>query len=60
MKVKTILISALVLAVGISIFYFVPMSAANDRRTSVYTPPQNGVTAVRYTSDRFALAPIQW
>lgn len=60
MKLKTTLISALILAVGISIFYFVPQSAANDRRTSVYTPPQNGATAVRYTSDRFALAPIHW
>ena len=60
MKVKTILVSALIIAVGASLIYFVPMSAANDKRTSVYNPPQNGVTAVRYTSDRFRLVPLQW
>lgn len=60
MKVKTILVSALIIAVGASLIYFVPMSAANDKRTSVYNPPQNGVAAVRYTSDRFRLVPLQW
>lgn len=60
MKVKTVLISALILAVGISLFYFVPRSSANDRWTSFNISTRNGVAAVRYASDRFALAPIEW
>lgn len=60
MKVKTILISALILAVGISLFYFVPSSAASDRRTNINLQSQNGVAAVSYISGRFSLAPVEW
>ncbi|MBP6005230.1 MAG: hypothetical protein KA746_17510 [Pyrinomonadaceae bacterium] len=59
MKFKTIVIPTLLIAVGVSLAYFVPRSTANDITESVLTPSNIGTT-VRYTEDRFALAPLTW
>jgi hypothetical protein len=60
MKIKTILISALIIVVGVSLFYLVPKSAAHDSGISFNNPPKNGVVAMSYTSSRFSVAQVQW
>ena len=59
MKFRTTLMLTLMIAVGVSIAYFVPGSAANDAKHS-FMAPANGTATVRYTEDRFAYAPLSW
>jgi hypothetical protein len=59
MKFKTILVPTLLIAVGVSLAYFVPRSAANNDKGSI-AAAKIGETSAFSASTRFSLAPLTW